>query len=85
MPAVAALTTCLTRALDKTGANEDFARLTPDGRLLVLAAAFSYGRELLLTGEEAADHAERLITAITGCPRLGAAVRLAVRKWARAD
>jgi hypothetical protein len=79
---VAAPATALEEAIHETKAREDFTRLSGEGRLLVLAAVLAYGREQLLTGEGAADQAQRLITAVTGSSRLGEAVARAARKWA---
>ena len=79
---MAAPTTVLFEALHDADAHDDFTRLSGDRKLLVLSAVVSYGRELLVTGNGAADEAGRLITAVTGCSRLGDAVRRAVRTWA---
>lgn len=79
---VAAPATALTEAIHETNAHEDFVRLSGDNRLLVLAAVLSYGRELLLTGNGAADVADRFVTGATGSRRLGEATARAVRKWA---
>jgi hypothetical protein len=74
-------TTALTQALDETHGQEDFARLSGERRLLLLQTVLICGRELLLTGNGAAEQAGRIVTALTN-PRLGAAAGRAAQLWA---
>jgi hypothetical protein len=75
-------TTALIEALWEMNAEQEFASLSGDARLLLLSAVLGYGRELLLTNNGAADEAYRFVTATTGSQRLGEAASKAARRWA---
>jgi hypothetical protein len=74
----------LAEAVCFTNAQEDFACLSHNDKLLLLAALQSFAQELLRNDSTAAEHAGRLVEAVTGSSLLGAATVRAVRAWASA-